>query len=112
MSLPKEVEDRLSGVQEVVDEDVALHKMAVRFIQDSEFVSPGDEIRLTYYDAIKTFKAGYKAALEAPSPKQPQTILNIPVSGKYQMSGRMVELFSGEQLEEYSDGSIRIFRKV
>lgn len=112
MSLPKEIEDRLSVFQQANDEDAELHKKAVRFIQDSEFVSPGEIIHLTYHDAIKTFKAGYKAALEATNSKQPQTVLNIPVSGKYQMSGRMLELYSGERLEEYPDGSIRIYRKA
>lgn len=65
MSLPKEVEDRLSVFQNTEDQDMELHNKAVRFIQDSEFVSPGEIIRLTYHDAIKTFKAGYRAALEA-----------------------------------------------
>lgn len=107
MSLPKEVEDRLSVFQQANDEDAELHKKAVRFIQDSEFVSPGEIIHLTYHDAIKTFKAGYKAAAKS---DKPHTSYSFPISGNYQFGSRRIEIYDGEQVEVYADGSIRIFK--
>lgn len=111
MSLPKEIEDRLSVFQQANDEDAELHKRAVRFIQDSEFVSPGETIHLTYHDAIKTFKAGYKAGYKtADTSFQPHTSYSFPISGNYQFGSRRIEIYDGEQVEVYADGSIRIFK--
>jgi len=57
------------------------HDMAVRFIQDSEFVQPGDTIHLDFYQAIDTYLAGLAAgridekarsakSIKAPAPKE------------------------------------------
>jgi len=46
----------------ISDDELELDRLAARFLQDSEFVEPCQEIKLDYFQGLQTFKAGFKAA--------------------------------------------------
>lgn len=50
---------------------------AVRYIQDQEFVQPGDRITLDFYQAVQTYQAGYAAGRKSAMPSESEVDAKI-----------------------------------